>query len=144
MDSSIILWWIFCAIIGGAIGMAKDRTVSGIVWGGLLGPIGIIVVLCLPNLKKKKEEEARRVAEIERKHQMELQQAQLQQLQQRTIPTPPKAERQYRIASNGEDLGEMPVPTIKLLIKTGKLTLHDYYFDIHAHDWITLDSLDAL
>tara|TARA_B100000989_G_C19409590_1_gene413722 strand:- start:283 stop:435 length:153 start_codon:yes stop_codon:yes gene_type:complete len=41
-----VLLWIFCAIIGGAIGSAKNRTAEGVLWGGLLGVIGIIVILC--------------------------------------------------------------------------------------------------
>jgi len=46
MDSAF-LWWIFCAIIGGAIGAIKGRVGAGILWGGLLGPIGILIVCCL-------------------------------------------------------------------------------------------------
>ncbi len=44
---SIFLWWIFCAIIGGAIGSTKGRTGAGVIWGGMLGPIGILVILCM-------------------------------------------------------------------------------------------------
>ncbi len=33
--------------------MTKNRVASGIIWGGLLGPIGIIVVLCLPKIEAK-------------------------------------------------------------------------------------------
>lgn len=47
----IVLVWIFCAIISGAIGSMKNRTAEGVLWGALLGVIGIIVMLC----KSKKE-----------------------------------------------------------------------------------------
>jgi hypothetical protein len=50
-DSSILLWWLFCGLIGGAIGATKGRAGAGILWGALLGPIGIIISLCLTNQK---------------------------------------------------------------------------------------------
>lgn len=144
MDSGIILWWIFCTIIGGAIGMAKDRVVSGVIWGGLLGPIGIIVVLCLPNLKKQKEEA---ITKQQLALQIQLQEAQLEQLRQtsRTSPPPPTGyQPTLRIASNGQDLGELPVETVKLMLQSGKLTLQDFYLDTDSNDWMQLDCCTAL
>lgn len=49
----IFLWWIFCAIIGGAIGAIKGKTGAGVLWGGLLGPIGILVISVQTSEKKK-------------------------------------------------------------------------------------------
>ena len=54
--STTILWWIFCGILGGAIGATKGRGAAGLIWGLLLGPIGILITLCLSNEKKKMEE----------------------------------------------------------------------------------------
>ena len=145
MDSGIVLWWIFCAIIGGAIGMAKDRVVSGVIWGGLLGPIGIIVVLCLPNLKKQKEEEAATKQQLTL--QLQRQHAQLEtynQVRRSSRPPPPGNKPMLRIASNGQDLGDMPVATVKLMIQSGKLSPQDYYFDAEANDWMQLDCCTAL
>jgi hypothetical protein len=51
MDS-IFLWWIFCAIVGGAIGAIKGRVGAGILWGALLGPIGVLAACCLTNQKQ--------------------------------------------------------------------------------------------
>jgi hypothetical protein len=48
----IIIFWIFCAIVAGAIGAMKNRTAEGVLWGSLLGIIGVIVILC----KSKKTE----------------------------------------------------------------------------------------
>ena len=41
-----VIFWIFCAIIAGAIGAGKNRTAEGVLWGGLLGIIGVVVILC--------------------------------------------------------------------------------------------------
>ena len=56
------------------------------------------------------------------------------------IPPPP-GRRTYRIASNGEDLGDMPIATVKQMLNAGKLTSQDYYFDPNANEWISLDCL---
>ena len=39
-----ILLWIFCAILGGAIGYTKHRLVLGIVLGALLSFLGVIII----------------------------------------------------------------------------------------------------
>jgi hypothetical protein len=137
------LIWIFSMIIGCMIGAAKDRVGSGFVWSFLFGPLGVLVVLCLPNLKKQKEEADRKQ---QLALQLQLQQAQLQKLDQihRSVPPPPGYEPKLRIASNGQDLGEMPVATVKLMLKSGKLNPQDYYFDTDSNDWMQLDCCPAL
>lgn len=46
-----VISWIFC--IGA--GIIKERAFSGFLWGLLFGPIGLIIVLLvLPNLRKKR------------------------------------------------------------------------------------------
>ncbi len=40
------------ALIGGAIGKAKDRTALGVVLGFLLGLLGVIIVAVIPNRNK--------------------------------------------------------------------------------------------
>jgi hypothetical protein len=47
IDSTVLLFWIIFAIIGGAIGMTKNRAAAGILLGVFLGPLGIIIVLIL-------------------------------------------------------------------------------------------------
>ena len=128
-------------IMGCLIGAAKDRVGSGFIWSFLFGPLGVLVVLCLPNLKKQKEE-----AERKRQFtlQIYLQQAQLKKLDQlqrggSPPPPPPGYEPKLRIASNGQDLGEMPSGTVKLMLKSGKLTPQDYYFDAESNNWMQLD-----
>lgn len=39
----VFLFWIVCAILGGAIGSTKKRTAAGIIWSLLLGPIGVLI-----------------------------------------------------------------------------------------------------
>ena len=119
-DSSYFLWWIFCAIVGGAVGLAKDRASAGILLGALLGPIGVIIALFLSDDKKKKEEASRnQLLAI----QLQIQQAQIQKPPKRrfSAPPPPDCEPKLRIASNGQDLGEMPVQTVKNMLKSGNL-----------------------
>ena len=48
MDATaIILFWIHCAILGGAIGFKKGKTSTGILLGGLFAVPGLIVLLFL-------------------------------------------------------------------------------------------------
>lgn len=47
IDSTVLLFWIFCAIVAGAIGMTKNRAGAGVLLGALLGPIGILIALFL-------------------------------------------------------------------------------------------------
>ena len=50
--STLIMWLIF-ATVGGFLGWEKNRIVSGVIWGTLLGPIGWFVIwLILPPYKK--------------------------------------------------------------------------------------------
>jgi hypothetical protein len=132
-----LLIFIVSVVIGCLIGNAKGQFASGLVLSLLLGPLGVLIVLCLPNLTKQKEEEERKQ---QLALQLELQQAQLQKLDQmqRAAP-PPGYEPKLRVASNGQDLGEMPVATVRLMLKSGKLAQQDYYFDASANDWIPLD-----
>lgn len=39
------MFWALCAIVGGVVGNGKGMGGSGFVWGLLLGPIGVLVVL---------------------------------------------------------------------------------------------------
>ena len=66
----------------------------------------------------------------------------------RYIPPPPPlplprqpTEQHYRIAKNGQDLGELSVTTIQQMIDAGQLTAQDYYFDTSANDWLEIASL---
>ncbi len=59
-------------------------------------------------------------------------------------PPPPGGPRSLRVASNGQDLGEVPIPTIKKMIATGQLSMQDYYFDAETNAWMPLDGLAGL
>ena len=52
----LFLIWLFSILIGGLIGMNKGQEWSGVVWSTLLGPVGVIITLCLPNVVKQKAE----------------------------------------------------------------------------------------
>lgn len=45
--SATVLWWMACALTGAIVGYRKGRVSVGFFWGLLLGPVGVIVVLCL-------------------------------------------------------------------------------------------------
>ncbi|PIB78831.1 DUF2510 domain-containing protein [Mycobacterium celatum] len=48
----LILWWIVFAVAAGGISNAKGRGWGyGLAWGGLLGLIGLIVVICTPSAR---------------------------------------------------------------------------------------------
>ena len=142
MDSFFLIW-IFSVLFGCAIGAARDRVISAFFLCLFAGPLGVLLVLCLPNLQKQKEE-AERKAERKLVLHLQLQQAKLLDPIRRSVPPPPRCEPKLRIASNGQDLGEMSVATVKLMLKSGKLTQQDYYFDPDSDDWMQLDRCPAL
>lgn len=153
----MLVIWIFSIVIGTLIGSAKGRLVSGLLWTIPFGPIGVLVVLCLPDLKKQKEDAERKK---QRDLQIQLQQAQLQKLNEMPRmmppptpqmmmpppmpPPPPTFESKLRIASDGHDLGELPLTTIKVMLKSGKLTPQDYYLDSKSNQWLELGTYPAL
>jgi len=51
--------WLIGAAVSTIVGASRDQRDSGLVWGLLLGPLGILVVLFLPNLRKEKETAAK-------------------------------------------------------------------------------------
>ena len=59
--------------------------------------------------------------------------------QQSVIPPPPQ--RSFRIATEGQDIGDLPLETIKQMVRVGKLTLQDYYFDHQTSTWRGLHEL---
>lgn len=56
----------------------------------------------------------------------------------------PDTEQCYRVASNGNDLGELTVTTIKMMLSSGTLTMQDYYLDENENAWISLERLSSL
>jgi hypothetical protein len=48
-----LIWILVCGGVGFLIGRSRDQAASGIIWGAILGPIGWIVVLCLPDNRPK-------------------------------------------------------------------------------------------
>jgi hypothetical protein len=65
-------FWVLCFLLSIGAGVIKGRAFSGFLWGLLLGPIGLVIVLLvLPDLKKQKlkEEAAREADEALRRYQ---------------------------------------------------------------------------
>ena len=136
--------WIIFMVLGCLIGASKGRALSGLVWTFFFGIFGVLIILCLPNLNKhKSEEEHNQLLQL----QVQLQEAQLREARLQVHPTTqpvyspmyPSPEPMLRIASNNEDLGELPVSSIKLMLKSGKLKTEDLYFDQLIKEWLPLD-----
>jgi hypothetical protein len=173
IDSSYILWWILCAIVGGAIGHAKEQVSAGVILGALLGPLGVIITLFLSDPKVQKaidrnraiiHEQRQRMLEVRQQQALEsetafthaMNQMRLQNQQAPTprvisrgpvaqcVPPPPMAKaaiQSFRIASNGQELGEIALPVIRTMMSAGRLLETDHYFDPVTGEWRTLDQL---
>ena len=177
IDSSYILWWILCAIIGGAIGHTKEQVSAGVILGALLGPLGVIITLFLSNpadqraidehranMRERLREQRQQNLEARQQQALEseiafvqtLNQMRLQNQQAPTprvlsrgpvaqyVPPPPMAKaaiQSFRIASNGQELGEIALPVIRTMMSAGRLLDTDHYFDPIANEWRTLDQL---
>lgn len=53
------------------------------------------------------------------------------------------SDRLLRIAQNGQDLGDHPLLTVQEMIRTGSLTLDDYYFDETRNEWMPLRDFEV-
>jgi len=133
-------------VIGRIISHAKGRGSMGEWLAFLLGPLGVLIILAMTNLKKEEEEKSKK---FQAARQMQLQQAQLRAMENLNMiamaPLPPREiSKNLRIASGGVDLGEMPAATVKMMLQSGKLNLQDHYFDRDANEWMPLDCCTAL
>jgi hypothetical protein len=78
MDATeIAIVWVVSVVLGCMIGATKGQDSSGFIWPALLGPLGVLIVLALPNLVKEDKERRAQLAAAE---QMRLQQAMLEEL----------------------------------------------------------------
>lgn len=130
-------------IIGCLVGGSKGQLAAGVIFSILLGPLGVLIVLCLPNrVKEKAEQERKEQADI----QLHLQRQQLKKLEElqelkfASIPPPPAA-RTYHVACDGEDIGELAIGTINQMLRSGRLTREDHYFDAQLNEWRPLQML---
>ena len=48
----MLLGWIVCAMLAGAIGAMKNRAPLGVILGILLGIFGVIIICFIPSAKK--------------------------------------------------------------------------------------------
>lgn len=44
-ETNLFGWWIVCAIISAIIGATKGELLTGLFWGFILGPIGIVITI---------------------------------------------------------------------------------------------------
>ena len=135
----ILIVWLIFLIAGILIGSQKGQLVSGIVWPFLFGPLGVIIVLCLPNkVAEAKEEERQRQFQ----QQMALQKQQLEELQRLRNPQPePSLPKRLRIAKDGQEIGEMGIGMVLTMLKNKQLSGDDLYLDSQTNEWTPLESL---
>jgi hypothetical protein len=135
----LLVFWLIFLIAGILIGAQKGQLVSGIVWPFLFGPLGVIIVLCLPNKVAEAKEEARNL-QVQR--QLFMQQQQLEELRRLNNPVPEKQQpARLRIAQNGQDMGEMSIGMVLTMLKSKQLTGEDLYFDSETNEWLPLEGL---
>ena len=112
--SFLLLWAVF-GVVGYFIGSPKGRSTEGVVLGLLLGPIGWLVVRFGPDFRTA-EDKTKAMEKSTR----------------------------IRVAKDGQDLGPIDLPAIKLHLRSGNLTWQDYYYDEDAADWVALASCPQL
>jgi hypothetical protein len=106
-----MLIWLFSILIGGLIGMNKGQEWSGIIWSVLLGPIGVIVTLCLPNLTRQRvDAESMRMREVELQVQRDILRELKQSRADAAPPSPPPAIVQRRAPAPAPDMIEEFIP----------------------------------
>jgi hypothetical protein len=102
-------------IVGHFIGERKGRAAQGVVLGVLLGPIGWLLVHFGPDYRT----EADKVKATETKTKI-------------------------RVAKDGNDLGVIDIPSLKLHLMSGNLTALDYYYSEDDANWLPLGSCPML
>lgn len=116
------LWLLFVfGVVGLIIGQSKGRPIEGLIYSLLVGPFGWLILLFGKDYSKKQEHGSVAI-KVENR-------------------PPPK---QLRVAKDGNDLGNMDVPSVILSIKTGRLTENDFYFNPHMDDWFPLSGCAEL
>lgn len=144
-------WFVFFTLIGWAVGSSRGKPLVGFLAGLLLGPIGCLLTCLGPNLREeKKKDKEKKEQQALMQQQIALQKAQLEAMQRlqsaspASMPPPPGSKRTLRIAKDGQDLGEIDIPKIKMMLQSGQLTTQDFYFDLDANEWMTLDCNPSL
>ncbi len=140
IDSSVFFVWIFSFVIGVIIGWQKDQVMSGIIWSFLFGPLGVIVVACLPNKNKLAQQAEQKSLILQ---QIEFQKQQIEELKKLRQPVVrvSSESQKFRIYKDGQELGEMSKPVIKTMLHNKQLSFQDYFFDPDAGEWMSLEDL---
>lgn len=75
--------WAVCGIVGAAVGEMKGNIKAGTLWAVFLGPLGLIIVVMMPNKIKIAQAAAQAAAhEAQQARLVQLQEAQLRELQE--------------------------------------------------------------
>lgn len=102
---SLLFLALICSCIGGAIGASRGRTLAGMFFGGLIGPLGWILIAVGPN---PKAEARRKLLEEEEQSQSNIDQlAKLGALREKGLLTEAEWEKKKKqlldAAARGED-----------------------------------------
>ena len=121
--------WIIAIVCGVFIGRAKGQFAPGILWPLLFGPIGLIILLCLPNRKK----------EFLLHQQIALLKQQIEELERSHVEPVAVYRGKLRIGRGDQDLGDMPIEKVKTMLRSGELSGSDFFYDFDSGEWLPLD-----
>jgi hypothetical protein len=138
----LILLIIF-SLIGAAIGQARGRTAAGFLWAFLLGPIGWLIIILGPNPKKKEKEEAEALEKMMARRRQDEHMKKIEALASQKSFSAPSVTK-FRISKDSVELGEFDIPSIKLMMKSGKITVDDLYYDEAIGDWVPLSAHESI
>ena len=143
-----MLLYFLIAIVSIVCGVLLGQNKGLWPWTGFLltfflGPLGLLIVACLPNKKREEAEEEQRLMMEQQLHLQRLQIEQLakgltSQAQPSRYPNPPQSLK-IKLTRSGQHLGDTKFAVIQTMLGGGQLTLEDCYFDEQSNDWLPLE-----
>lgn len=147
MEGIGFLIWVCSVVMGAIIGAQKDQMTPAFFLSILFGPLGVLIILCLPD----KKAEAEQLLELEsqrrfQREQLELQRDHLEEMRAISVPKIVSRPRmkptaKIKLARNGQEWGDFSPATIRAMLANGDIMHGDYFWDSKISDWVTLDQL---
>ncbi|MDR1305515.1 MAG: DUF4339 domain-containing protein [Verrucomicrobiales bacterium] len=130
----LLAGWLAPVICGGLIGERKGQLASGLVWTILLGWLGFIILLCLPDRKKAAADE------LAAQYQLAQWQRQ-QQARQRQTET---AFLRYYLHLDGVVKGPYALAQVQGMWRNGTLTMDTLCLQEGTDEWMPLTGISDL
>ncbi|MBI5382673.1 MAG: hypothetical protein HZA31_12300 [Opitutae bacterium] len=134
----------FFGLIGAVIGRSRGIPGAGFWWGFFLGPIGWIITLMIrtPEDDRRALEAYEERLSADRRHTENIEALRRLESPQQASSQP--ATRKWRVSKDGNDLGALDMPAIKLRLRTGELLSSDLVFDEQTQDWVAISTVQDL